>query len=291
MEFLNKSDHLDCYRYNNPNIPLILYEKIRKGEIFKYDEIYDQIFFLLRGKINISYENEENNVIEEGTFLLFSDRHKFTINAEEDSSVVVVSMHSKIKFCHHFTLELLNKINEDHMGKDLPFPHPFKANEIIYDYLNSIVKTMSNGLKCTLFHELKQKELLYYLITYYPKKDLAAFFAPLFSHDFQFAKMVHDNYESVKNIEDLAARANYSLSGFKKRFIKVFGISPRHWIENEKAKKIYHEINCTQKTLKEIAIEYEFSSESHFNKFCKRAYQMSPSALREYTKQRVLFND
>jgi AraC-like DNA-binding protein len=80
------------------------------------------------------------------------------------------------------------------------------------------------------------------------------------------------------------------MSGFKKRFAQTFGTSPQRWIQREKAKKIYHEINCTLKSFKEIAKEYGFSSPAHFDKFCKIMYDMSPGALRESTKQRVLLN-
>jgi AraC-like DNA-binding protein len=210
------------------------------------------------------------------------------MNVVENSSIVIINMHSEINFCNHFPLEILYELNESIASENSAYP--LKINEVVSDYLNTVVESISDGLKCAYFQELKQKELLFYLRVYYPKKDLAAFFAPMLNNDIRFSRLIYKNYESAKSVENLAFLTNYSVSGFKKRFMKVFGIPPHHWVEKEKSKKIYYEINCTQKTFKEISIEYDFSSTAHFDKFCKRVYGMSPGVLRESTKQRVLLD-
>ena len=287
MELLNKNEHLNCYLYNNQDIPLIEYTEIKEGETFVYNAICNQIIFLLKGKINFSCEYQINNVFEERTFLMFPHGYLCTMNVEENSLIVRVNMHNEINFCRNFPLEMLCELNE--ISKS--WGYSLKVNKIISDYLENVVKTLSYGLKCAHFHDLKQKELLFYLRAYYPKKDLVAFFGPILNNDIRFAKTIYENYDSTKSIENLASIANYSVSGFKKRFVKVFGMYPRDWIEREKAKKMYYEINCTKETLQEIAAKYDFSSASHFNKFCKRVYGMPPSQLRKNTRQGILFNE
>ena len=288
MELLKKGVHLSCCLYDNVDDPVIVCIDKIKGETFILDEIYNQIVFLLKGKINFSYDCQLNNIFEEGTFLMFPCNCKYVMNVEADSVIVIIHMRNEINFCTHFPLETLYELNEYVAPESSAYP--LKINDMISDYLNNVVKSIADGLKCTHFYELKQKELLFYLRAYYPKEDLTAFFAPILNNDLHFSKLIYKNYESAKNIEKLAALTNYSVSGFKKRFIKVFGTSPRSWIEKEKAKKIYYEINCTQKTFKEISVEYDFSSTAHFDKFCKRVYGMSPGVLREDTKQKVLFD-
>ena len=286
MELLNKEEHLSRYLYNNQDNPGIVQIDKTKGDTFILNEIHNRIVFLLKGKIIFSYECQVNNIFDEGTFLMFPHGGKYIMNVEENSDIVMVNMHNEISFCNHFPLEMLFGLNKSIVSENSAYP--LKINEMISDYLDIVVKSISDGLRCIHFHELKQKELLFYLRTYYSKKDLAAFFAPILNNDFHFSRLIYRYYESAKSIENLANLTNYSVSGFKKRFIKVFGMPPHSWIEKEKAKKIYYEINCTQKTFKEISIEYDFSSAAHFDKFCKRAYGMSPGVLRENTRQRVL---
>ena len=290
MEQLNIAEHLNCYLYNNQNTPLITYEEKKGGETFVHNAIVNQMIFLLRGKAKFSYI-EVNNLFEAGSFLIFPGGRKYTVTTEEDCAVVVIRLHSNINFCNHFPFEMLYELSEKSLSGNSTHPYMLKTNEMISGYLDNVVKSLSDGLKCAHFHDLKQKELLFYLRCYYSKKDLAAFFAPILNSDTLFSRVIYENYESVKSINDLAAVTNYSISGFKKRFIKVFGILPSVWIEKEKAKKVYYDINCTRKIFKEIAAEYNFSSVAHFSKFCKKVYGISPSVLRENTQKAVLFDE
>ena len=281
MELLNKGEYLSCYLYDSLNTPTIVYLNKKKGDILPLNDIYNQIVFLLEGKINLLREQYFNRIIEKDSFLLSPRGFNYIMNVEEDSTVVIVNMHEKINFCHRFPFEILFKLKES-LGIDHhSAAYPLKINEMLSDYLNTIVRSISDGMGCTYFHEVKQRELLFYLRAYYSKRDLTAFFAPILCNDTVFAKSVYQHYESAKNVGDLAGLTHYSISGFKKRFKKVFGIPPHNWMEREKAKKIYYEINCTQKTFKEISIEYSFSSPAHFDRFCKKVYGVPPGILRE----------
>lgn len=284
---LNEKEHLNCYLYDNQNKLIDIDFHRAKGETLFLNTVYDQIVFLLKGKVCISYKSQDNEIFHEGTFRMIP-KGKCRVDVLEETNAVIINMHREIIFCNHFLLEMLYELSENIEVES--FGYPLKTNEVIANYLDSVVDSIFEGLECTHFQELKQKELLFYLRVYYPKKDLAAFFGPILNSDIRFAKLIYENYESIKNIEELAVLTHYSIPGFKKRFVKVFGIPPHCWIEKEKAKKIYYEINCTQKTFKEIAVEYDFSSASYFNSFCKKVYGMSPGMLREKTKQRVLLS-
>jgi AraC-like DNA-binding protein len=286
MELLNKEEHLNCYLYANNNNPLIEYFTKSKGETFETSGAHSQIIFLLTGKLVFSCGSQVNKVFDKGTFLLFPHGYKCTISAEEYSSIVIVNMHGRINFCNHFPLEMLYKMNKTakHSNSD----YPLQINEVVDEYLNLLVKSFNDGLKCAYFHDIKQRELLFYLRAYYPKKDLFAFFAPILNSDITFSELIYKNFDKIKNISELATITNYSISGFKKRFIKVFGIPPYSWMAKEKAKRVYHEINCSQKSFKEISVEFDFSSPAHFDKFCKKSFGMSPGTIRDSNVKNVL---
>jgi AraC-like DNA-binding protein len=92
-------------------------------------------------------------------------------------------------------------------------------------------------------------------------------------------KIVMNNYYNAKNVKDLAKYANYSTSGFIKKFQKCFNDSPYEWMQKQKAKKISVEIIRGIKSLQEIASEYNFSSYQHFSVFCKAQLGSTPTEI------------
>jgi len=275
--------------YDTQKDSIIRYLEKEKGEKISFKSTHNQLFFLLKGEIKYNFEYKINKIFNAGTFLLLPRESNCVMEVEEESQLVIVTMHHEINFCAHFPLIMLSERNlsQEKTTND-SLLHLLETNEMIDDWLKSVVKSISTGFKCAYFQELKQKEMLYYLRAFYSKEDLYVFFSPILNNDTAFADLIHQNYESIKNINELAEITRYSLSGFKRKFGKVFGMPPAVWIKRKKAKKIFHEINCTVKPFKEIAIEYNFSSPAHFDKFCKKMYNMSPGTLRESTKNRML---
>ena len=287
MELLNKEEHLGCYVYDNHKNPIISYMNIDKKEVTLNFSSH-QIVFLLEGKLKYSYSKMLDRNFETSTFILFPAGYNITIKAEKTSKLLLVNIHSKVNFCNHFPLELLYKLNQNIPNNT--HNCALKINEIIANYVDLLVQTNEDGLKCTYFHELKQRELLFYLRAYYHKEDLLAFFAPILNSDISFSEQIYQNIDNVKSIEEFAKLTNYSIPGFKKRFMKVFGMPPYQWLAQERAKKIYHEIHCTNKSFKKLSIDFNFSSPAHFNKFCKKIFGVSPSTLRENNNDKMRLN-
>ena len=292
MKLLYIEEHLSCYMYDNQKEPLIQYIEKVKGEKVSFNNTHNQLYFLIKGKIKYNFEYQVNKIFKAGTFLLFPRGSTCVMNIEECSQLVSVRLHHEINFCNHFPLTMLAEVNlSEEKAKENCLLHALKTNEVIDEWLHNVVKTVTAGLRCIYFQELKQKEILYYLRVSYLKEELYAFFAPILNSDAAFSSLIYQHYESTKSLEKLAKITNYSMSGFKRKFAKVFGIPPAQWMKREKAKKIYHEINCTSKPFKDLAEEYEFSSPAHFDKFCKRMYSASPGTLREKTRQRTLLQN
>jgi len=277
-ELLYPNERTNCFIYDDDETPLLTLIDKNKGEILQIDESYNRVFFLLKGRIGF-LEGSTYRTFEEGNFILLPRGCEYILNIEENSFLVIVHVHSKMQFCKHFSFVILHQLNKSKNYH--PTVYSLKINTIIYSYLNNIIIMLSEGIKCKYFHDIKQKELLHYLCAYYSKNDLITFFAPMLNDDTDFVELIYQNFESAKTIADLANITHYSLSGFKKRFSKIFGMSPHSWMEKEKAKKIHYDINCTQKSFKEIAVKYNFYSASHFTRFCNKMYGMSPTMLRK----------
>jgi AraC-like DNA-binding protein len=124
------------------------------------------------------------------------------------------------------------------------------------------------------------KELFFLLRAYNTKEDLADFFSPLLTDDMDFYNFVLNNYQSIKTVKELAFLADYSLTGFEKRFKKVFGMSAHQWMKNQLSSSLYHEISCSRKSFTEISDMFGFSSSAHLSNFCKAVFGATPSAIR-----------
>jgi len=277
---LYTKEHTGCCLYDKTDIVQDI--KSSKGEELCLNGC-TKILFLLKGKVLCNIDGDINT-LEEKSFVLLPNSCKRIIQVEEDAEMVTIGLYKKMNFCNLFSIEMLYALKK---GKICNNIHCLKINEVLIDFLHCLIKTDYDGLRCEYFLKLKQKEVLYYLRAYYSKQDLFYFFAPVLNGDVGFADLIYKNYTPEINIQKLADKTNYSLSGFKSKFTKVFGISPYKWLKREKAKSIHYDINCTKTTFKEISFQYGFSSQAHFSEFCKNVFGCSPSAMRTESASRI----
>ena len=117
----------------------------------------------------------------------------------------------------------------------------------------------------------------------YSKYDLYAFFYMAISMDSKLLDYVYKNWRNALTVSEMANKFNMSNKAFSSRFYKLFGKTPLRWIIDEKSRIIYNEIKNTEKLFKYIAIEFNFSSESHFTNFCKKEFGKTPTEIRNVT--------
>jgi len=152
-------------------------------------------------------------------------------------------------------------------------------NKIIVRYLSLLELYLKDGIHSQYFLGLKRQELFFLFFYYYSSSDLAQFFQCIISKDMQFKQLVATNCLHARNVQELAELANYSTSGFIKKFQRCFNDSPYKWMQKQKAKQISTEIYEGTKSLQEIANEYKFSSYQHFSVFCKTQLGVAPTAI------------
>jgi len=91
---------------------------------------------------------------------------------------------------------------------------------------------------------------------------------------------MYQNYRDVNSVQELASLSNYSLSGFKKQFQRVFGTSASEWMSDQKAVLVFQDLNNSPLSIKELADNHGFSSVSAFSTFCQNKFGMPPGKLR-----------
>lgn len=93
--------------------------------------------------------------------------------------------------------------------------------------------------------------------------------------------LIQQDLEQKINFKQIAATQNIGYSHFRKQFKKYTGMSPGHYHMNLKLIKAKELLLHSGKSLKEIAFELGFFSESYFSRIFKARMGQPPSTLRK----------
>lgn len=277
MELLYAPEHLACINYTKGENFIVKLYSLASGEMIEQQLEENQIVFVVEGSLVISYEGIRELPVSDRKIIMLPTGCKFTAEAIGESKVFVCKLKHNIRLCKIYSLHELYRDNSEHSENcQLDF------NERITAFLEGFIPCIQEGLCCYYYIDIKILEMFFIFRAYYPKEQLADFFAPLLSDRPAFTEFVLENYRQVKGVADFAKLANYSLSGFKKRFKQTFGMPVSQWIAARKSKEIYNDLCHSARTLKEICDDYSFSSPSHLNHFCLKHFGRTPMQIRKY---------
>ena len=280
MNLCHPEEHTACSQYSNTKDQRIEMVELAEGHTIQFFSELNQIVFVLKGSFNLFCKKVHNKKIKEGELVLIPLHRPCVATILEDVSLLVVKLNSNIIFCERLSLDLfLDKLRKNREDDSIGL---LKLDQRLIDFATTVQDHyVSDNITCSYYFDLKIRELLFLIRAYYDKKQVFNFFKPIYSGDFAFTSNVYKNLNKVKTARELAEVLNYSLSGFEKKFKRVFDISPYQWMQEQRARRIYHEINCSKKTFTEIAFEFGFSSPAHFNDFCKTYFHNTPGGVRK----------
>jgi AraC-like DNA-binding protein len=232
------------------------------------------IFFVITGNVCFKTKSFETHSVLSQEMYLVQINNSFEIIMLEQTHLIMCHVPVESWFTEQKWIELISDT------KDIPekfFKLPIKKT--IFRYLTLVELYLKDNIQASHFFDLKRQELFFLFFYYYQKNDMAQFLRCIISNDIQFKKFVMTNYLHAGNVQVLAKLANYSTSGFIKKFRKCFNESPYKWMQKQKAKQIYIDIYQGIKSLQEIANEYKFSSYQHFSVFCKMQLGAPPTEI------------
>lgn len=256
---------------------------LKTGDKLQFIAQNDIIVFLTEGQLILSQERHLDVKIHSPQMFLIPLGSSYERVALTDCSLTLIRLKSYTELSNSLQMELgtIKRAATDMLLQPQKGLYSLTITPMIFSYLRILNESISRGLSCPNYLEMKIKELLYIMEMDYTKRERQIFFEPFITKDQSFVDFVYKHYDKVKSVKELAELSFYSISGFEKRFRRVFGKSAMHWINEKKATDIYQEILKGDKTFKEISLEYDFSSPSHFSAFCKTYLGNSPSQLRE----------
>ena len=280
MEIYNQEEHRACYCHNDSE-PIVEVKKLENGEIGELTLITNEIVLIVEGSIKVSLRDNPNGEFHKGQFIFFPAGDKLSYKTAEGSVLIVFRLHENIDLCYSYGLErLYDKINKNIAEKPETLI-PLTINSRLKYFANGLMDACDDGVKCRVYYKAKITELFILLRTYYTSEQLCLFFFPILNPACAFSGYVRMHWLEYGNVSKLAKAMNMTLQQFNKKFNGVFGQTPYKWMQQEKARLIYSEICQSDKPLKEIAWDYNFSAYTHFSRFCKEAFGINPGEIRK----------
>ncbi len=240
------------------------------------------IFFLLSGESVFSCNNSSERNLKAGEMVLLPPASTMDILAIEDMHAIVCRTDVQIQLCDTFSLDVLLPYASEEVNQHSP---PLYINQIIKKFLYILEIYITEQLCCSRLYELKKDELFHLMKMLYPKTELASFFQPIINKDIFFKELILRNYRKVHSVQELAEVMHYSVSGLKKKFSQCFKMPVYTWMQKQRSIAILKDLKERKKTLKEIYLSHNFSSEARFYEFCKKYYGKSPGEIRKGEKK------
>lgn len=253
---------------------------------------------------SILHKNSISLVISGKKTIIFADR---TINLEDDefhflsagSSLVSMSAtegnvyHAILIFFDNSVLNdfyskydsLITKIKSKHTIVSDPYL-AFKKDGFVSNFITSL--DLLFGADATISSEmrlLKFEELMLHLLENYPQKILS--FAAARSRDLddlEIKKAVEANIGNNIGVEQLAFLCHLSLSTFKRRFIKIYGMPPSRWLLLKRMEMAKHLLQHYNEKPSEVFYKVGYENHASFSQSFKHAFGVTP---REFQLQRL----
>ena len=292
MKLLYFNEHLNCVNYDKREKPDIEVMNFSKGDTDHLLLETNEIIYVMEGRVKYILEHRFRSEGRKGIFLFFPIRRDRRMSFPEDTSLLVFRFDRLTMLCENFYIEKLSEdVRVDNSG--LPLDREslgrLETNIRLSHFVEGLYDTLSDGIKCCRFFEIKIKELFILLRAYYTKESLHTFFFLIMENETVFAEYVYAHWHRYPSIKDLADSLYMTNKQFYARFKEVFDTTPRQWMMKARAEIIFREITRTNKQFKLIAFENEFSSESQFTRFCKTMFHATPSEIRagNYSEENI----
>lgn len=284
MEIRNKSTHQECLCYEKGEKPTVEIRKLKPGYEEETTFRKNEIVFMLEGKVRFLFRDYSEKEHRAGEFIFIPVGGVFRFEVLKETLVIVIRLNENVKFCKRYRIEDLymqkGRIDESPRMKI----HALEIIPPLRSFLMGLHETVSGGLTCRNYFDLKAKELLVLLKAYYPKEALREFFSLILSPDTVFSEYVRANHHKYKTAKEIAESMHITPKLFSKKFISIFGEPALNWMTREKALSIYSELYSGNEPITLIVDKYRFSSQSHLNKFCKREFGKNPGEIRRRTR-------
>lgn len=236
---------------------------------------YDVLMILMEGSVEVMIDGHTSILKEKEMIILplFSVITTRTLTPVKVISLTLDSNSYSICLSRVMTNEEIVPRSENLFSKPLRLTSEFE------NFIGQLSFYLKHIPYCRLISDNKITELSMLFYIAYCKEDLIGLFKPLFRPNYEFVAKINKNLDYFISVEDMAQRLNMSVSVFNRTFKSVFAESPYKWLLKQKARVILQYISLHKCSICDIIDMYNFTSPSHFHRFCVSQYECTPAAL------------
>ena len=268
--------------------PIIIYDYEAKMGAFKGKSVLHRnaISLVIKGEKTIHFAEKLVNIYENEFHFLSSGNCLASMDLSKQAvfkSILIFFNDDVLTDFYVKYAKLVNPIKTIAQLSHSPYISLTK-DEFVYHYIDSLSLMLKNQKPVSQAMKLlKFEELMLYLLEKYPKTILS--FRPERKNNFDdiaLKKVVEVNVMNNLTLEELAFLCNTSLSTFKRRFIKLYGISPNKWILQRRMEKAAHLLKNYRIRPSEVFYQVGYENHSSFSQSFKHIFGKTP---KEYQTQ------
>jgi AraC-like DNA-binding protein len=183
---------------------------------------------------------------------------------------------------HRFFSKYTELISE-RPGKPIEQVEIFIKNQFLNNFIDSLLFMSGNGKEIPLaMRHIKLEELLLYLCYHYPDKmGQLKTRANISVPEIEMKKLVESNIGNNITLDELAFLCNLSLSTFKRKFLKLYGIAPSKWFLQKRMELATSLLKTGGEKPSEIYFKVGYESHSSFTHSFKQVFGLTPTEYRE----------
>jgi len=159
----------------------------------------------------------------------------------------------------------------------------FDKNDFTKSFIQSLLLMLGNGTELPeAMKQVKTEELLLYLCHHYPKQmSQLRHFVLKNNSDVEMKKVVESHIDSNVTLDELAFLCNMSLSTFKRKFVKLYGMAPSKWFLQRKMALASALLRSGKEKPSEVYYKVGYESHSSFAHSFKQAFGLTPTEYRQ----------
>ncbi|MGN0485092.1 MAG: helix-turn-helix domain-containing protein [Lachnospiraceae bacterium] len=255
----------------NDSIYVTKYSDIKNSKIYTTVQ-QNLLVIVLKGKKKLSYKNFET-VVSEGQFALFK-KGNYIMN-----QILTTDQYESLLI--FLSDDVLRKIASPSVSIEEGEQDFFQGNMVFFmkKEVASIMELLLSEESYDTILELKILELLEYI----RKNDSSNTFSMFLNtclKDSDFRETLYRKYDSVKNVKEMAALMNMSLSTFKRKFKDTFDCSPHQWLTEQKLNQAVMLLDASEYSITDIGFISGFESVSTFMAAFRKRFGISPGKYR-----------
>lgn len=253
--------------------------------------VSDYACFLFSLKGDMQFHADDEQMVVPVNYSLFlnciTTGKKITNSVSSNTNeIVVISFHP----------DILKKIYERDLPLLLQQPKNNVTNQssekinndfLIQKYIEGLLFYFENpSLVNDEILILKLKEIILLLSQTRNAGTIQTILSQLFSPTtYTFKQIIEANIFSQVGIEELARKANLSVSSFKREFAKLYDDSPANYIKTKRLEKAAGLLLASDNRITDIAFECGFNDLANFTKSFHDKYSVTPTGYRSKTSK------